>query len=292
MKVVLFAMTSKGYAVLNAFLGSSRGLVAFVVGARDSAIDDDYYEQIEKTCSEHNIPFFARGNHPEISSEHAVLAISWRWIINSVGVPIIVFHDSILPRCRGFNPLVTSLVNGDERIGVTALYATSEYDKGDIIGQSTSAITYPITIARAIETIHGNYSELARLISSSLEKRVLPPSVPQSDADATYSLWRDDSDYLVDWSKSSKEIRRHVDAVGSPYMGASSFMNGELVKILRVSEVLDVVIENRTPGKIIFLEEGLPVVVCGEGLLMIEELVSADTRKSLLPVKKFRTRFS
>jgi len=292
MKVVLFAMTSKGYAVLNAFLESSRGLVAFVVGARDSAIDDDCYEQIEMTCFEHNIPFFARDNHPEIASEHAVLAISWRWIINSVGAPVIVFHDSILPRCRGFNPLVTSLVNGDERIGVTALYATSEYDKGDVIGQSTSPITYPITISRAIEIIQENYAELARSLASFLEKGALPPGVPQSEAHATYSLWRDDSDYHIDWSRSSKEIRRHVDAVGFPYMGASSFMNGELVKILRVSEVLDVVIENRTPGKIIFLVEGLPVVVCGEGLLMIEELVSADTRKSLLPVKKFRTRFS
>ena len=115
MKVVLFAMTSKGYAVLNAFLESSRGLVAFVVGARDSAIDDDYYEQIQNICSEHEIPFYSRGNHPKITSEHAVLAVSWRWIIDSVGAPIIVFHDSILPRCRGFNPLVTSLLNGDRK---------------------------------------------------------------------------------------------------------------------------------------------------------------------------------
>ena len=292
MKVVLFAMTSKGYAVLNAFLESSRGLVTFVVGARDSAIDDDYYEQIQNICSEHEIPFYSRGNHPKIISEHAVLAVSWRWIIKSVGAPIIVFHDSILPRCRGFNPLVTSLLNGDKRIGVTALYATSEYDKGDIIGQSTSEIAYPITITSAINIIQENYAELARSLASSLEEGSLPPGVPQSEEDATYSLWRDDSDYHIDWTKSSREIRRHVDAVGSPYMCASSFMNGEHVKILRASEVPDVVIENRAPGKIIFLLEGLPVVVCGEGLLMIEELVSADSRKSLLPIKKFRTRFS
>lgn len=285
-------MTSKGYAVLNAFLESSRGLVAFVVGARDSAIDDDYYEQIQNICSEHEIPFYARGNHPKISSEHAVLAISWRWIIDSVGAPIIVFHDSILPRCRGFNPLVTSLLNGDEKIGVTALYASSEYDKGDIIAQSTSEIAYPITISSAIEIIQQNYAELARSLASSLEKGALPPGVPQSEGDATYSLWRDDSDYRIDWTKSSQKIRRHVDSVGSPYMCASSFMNGEHVKILRVSEVPDVAIENRAPGKIIFLLGGLPVVVCGEGLLMIEELVSADSRKSLLPIKKFRTRFT
>ena len=67
MQVVLFAITSKGYAFLNAFLESSRGLVAFVVGARDSAIDADCYERIHNVCSECEILFYNRGSHPLIS---------------------------------------------------------------------------------------------------------------------------------------------------------------------------------------------------------------------------------
>ena len=292
MKVALFAMTSKGYEVLRVFLKSSDQLVTFVVGARDSFIDNDYYDAIEKTCSEFGIAFYNRNNHPKISCKNVIVAISWRWIINAKDIPIIVFHDSILPRCRGFNPLVTALLNGDNQIGVTSLYATSEYDKGDIVGQSISKISYPITIAEAIEIIHLNYSELARELACSIEKGVLPAGNPQSDKNATYSLWRDDSDYQIDWSHSSDEIRRHVDAVGSPYLGAITFMDSEPVRILKVREYPDVVIENRKSGKVIFIFDNCPIVVCGKGLLMIEEMVSFDKRKSLLPLKKFRTRFS
>ena len=105
-------------------------------------------------------------------------------------------------------------------------------------------------------------------------------------------MWRDDSDYHIDWSHSSDEIRRHVDAVGSPYLGAITFMNSEPVRILKVKVYPDVVIENRKSGKVIFIVDNCPIVVCGKGLLMIEELVSFDKRQSLLPLQKFRTRFS
>ena len=49
-----------------------------------------------------------------------------------------------MPKYRGFAPLVNSLVNGEKIIGVTALFASEEYDNGDIIMQSSVDITYPI----------------------------------------------------------------------------------------------------------------------------------------------------
>jgi methionyl-tRNA formyltransferase len=60
----------------------------------------------------------------------------------ALDVPLVVFHDSILPQYRGFNPLVSALINGDSRVGVTAM-GTDEFDKGDIIGQRTIAINIP-----------------------------------------------------------------------------------------------------------------------------------------------------
>ena len=54
---------------------------------------------------------------------------------------LIVFHDSVLPKLRGFNPLVTSLINGYEEIGVTVLYGTEDFDRGEIILQKKVNIT-------------------------------------------------------------------------------------------------------------------------------------------------------
>ena len=35
---------------------------------------------------------------------------------------LIVFHDSLLPKYRGFAPLVSQLINGEEYLGVTAIF--------------------------------------------------------------------------------------------------------------------------------------------------------------------------
>jgi methionyl-tRNA formyltransferase len=58
-----------------------------------------------------------------------------------------------------------------------------------------------------------------------------------------------------------------------------------------VQEVEDVVVENRTPGKVIFVQEGLPVVVCGQGLVKILAARWVGSGRSILPLAQFRSRF-
>ena len=57
--------------------------------------------------------------------------------------------------------------------------------------------------------------------------------VPQNEDDATYSIWRNIEDCHIDWNKSAKEIYDFVRAVGSPYPGAFTFLNGEKIYIKR-----------------------------------------------------------
>jgi methionyl-tRNA formyltransferase len=119
-------------------------------------------------------------------------------------------------------------------------------------------------------------------------------AIPQNEVEATYSIWRDNDDYLIDWNKSADEIKRLIDAVGSPYLGARTLTSrGEEVKILKAEIVEDVICELRHVGKVIFINNGLPTVICGEGLLRITEayrLVSA-AEESYLPMKSFRIKF-
>ena len=46
-------------------------------------------------------------------------------------------------------------------------------------------------------------------------------------------------------------------------------------------------------GKVIFVEQGCPIVICGSGLLKITDASFVETNLSsqFLPLKKFRTRF-
>jgi methionyl-tRNA formyltransferase len=289
-KLTVFAMTEKGYAVVSTLISRYPAILDTVVAARDKNMAEDCFDKIADLCRRNGIRFCERAQLKAISTEYA-LAVSWRWMINPGPSRLIVFHDSLLPKYRGFNPLVTALLNGDEEVGVTALFATAEYDRGDIIAQSACRLTYPIRIRDVFHRITANFSSLAVGIGECLTRGEMPVGVPQDDSMATYSLWRDDEDYFIDWARSAKWIRRFVDSVGFPYKGAAAVLDDHVVRILDAEEVEDVVIANRTPGKVIYVRDAKPVVVCGSGLLRINELVADGTGTSLLPLARFRLRF-
>ncbi len=289
-KLTVFAMTEKGYAVVRLLLTRYPGLVASVISSRDKEIAEDFYSEIATLCQSRNVSFHDRADASPIRTKHA-LAVAWRWLIDGRSANLIVFHDSLLPHYRGFNPLVTALINGDTKIGVTALHAATQYDRGDIVAQSSSSISYPIKIKEAIKIVLKNYETLAAEIGESLSRGRELSVRKQNEAEASYSLWRDDEDYFIDWSQSAGDIKRFVDAVGHPYKGAAATVDRQVVRIRDAEALRDVHIANRTAGKVIFHEGDKPVVVCGHGLLRIIDLIDDQTGASLLPLPRFRIRF-
>ena len=116
-------------------------------------------------------------------------------------------------------------------------------------------------------------------------------TTPQNEVEATYSLWRDEEDYQINWFSNSDSINRFIDAVGYPYFGAFSYVQGTKVRILDAEVYTDLTIENRTPGKVIFIRNTHPVVVCGERLLILKNVIYDKSGESFLPLKRLRVRF-
>lgn len=283
----MFLMNEKGHYCLDKYIedfGTKN--VQYVVSSPDQNVEKDYYNEIKELCKKENILFYHRNEAPTINDE-TVIAIGWRWIIN--GKKVIVFHDSLLPKYRGFNPLVTALINGDSKTGVTALLATEQYDEGPIAGFEVLKIEYPAKIQKIIEDIKKLYYVLLKNVVSEISSTGYLELKKQNNDEATYSLWRDEEDYFIDWTKSAAEIKRFVDAVGSPYKGAASMLDGEVVRILDVEVMDDVTIENRSVGKVIFLHKKLPVIVCGTGLLILKKVVNCKNQ-NVLPFNKLRVR--
>jgi methionyl-tRNA formyltransferase len=288
MSLTLFLMTEKGQAVLEGVIASvGPGAVSLVVGARDANVRNDRYEDIRAACRKAGIAFADRVPAPAIATDYA-LAVSWRWMIH--GVPnLIALHDSLLPKYRGFAPLPNALINGEREVGVSALFASDDYDRGDIVCQRRLQIEYPIKIRQAIQSVIPLYVGIASEICSSLASGAQLPRGKQDEAEATYSLWRDDLDYEIDWRWDAARIARFIDAVGYPYLGARTTLNREPVTVHDAVAEPDVRIEDRAVGKVIFVRGGQPVVVCGSGLLRIARMETPEGR-SLLPLKKFRSR--
>ena len=290
--LTLFLMTRRGYALLYDVVERFGPLFEEVIVARDPQLDDDCYDVIVSLCEAYGIRWRDRSAYAGGVPTPYAFAVGWRWMIEDKDAQLVVFHDSLLPRYRGFNPLVSCLINGEREIGVTALLGAARYDAGDVLAQSTSVIDYPIKIADATELIRTNYKTAAMEVLQRIERREQLKGVPQDDAAATYSLWRDEEDYRIPWERSASWIARFVDAVGSPYKGAATLVDGVLARVDDAVALPDVRIENRTPGKVIWMDGVSPVVVCGEGLLRITQLRSDVAAVNMLPLSRFRSRFT
>lgn len=288
--VTLFLMSAKGLASLEALVDAGlSGAVSAVVAARDRNVVEDKYEEIVALCDAAGIARHDRGDAGPVASEYAI-AVSWRWMIDPGESRLVVLHDSPLPRYRGFGPLVSMLVNGEEEIGVTAIFANEEFDRGDVIARRSVSVSYPLKISEAIGLISPLYADLVVWIVSEASAGRPIAAEPQDEADASYSLWRDDLDYDIDWSWPADRIRRFVDAVGHPYLGARSVVDGREARILGCRPAENIKIENRDAGKVIWVRDGKPFIVCGEGLLEITEMTDGDG-VSMLPLRKTRVRF-
>lgn len=292
MKIGLFLMGEKGLRILETLAGSDStylGLVKWVVGADDKNVTDDHYEDIRSLCRKNEIPHYHRKDF-DCSDKPADYAIAagWRWLIRDLDAELIVLHDSLLPRYRGFNPLVTALIEGDTEIGVTAIEARSEFDSGDIYRQKRLNIEYPVTIGKAISDIAELYGEIVLGLFEDIRNTALF-AYPQDQSEISFSLWRDEEDYRIDWTEDATRIVRMVDAVGEPYLGAATCYDGRLIRILNTETLPDLNIVNRTPGKLLRIRNNKPEVVCGTGLIRITEAVDDATREHVV-FNKLRVR--
>lgn len=284
-------MSPKGLSVLQAVIDLGEPVsIKWVVVGEDRNVNEDFSSHIRELALANNIPIIPK--EQEIMPNCDLrLAASWKWLIPiEQEPPLVIMHDSLLPKLRGFNPLVTALIQGDTQIGVSAIIATPEFDKGDVIAQEVISVEYPIKIADAITSLSRCYY----LITLEVLKKLTLGQMfgfKQDETLATYSLWRDHNDYFIDWSNSADSIQRFVNAVGPPYLGARVISDNQILSVGEVEVRTELVIANRTPGKVIQILRGNPLVVCGEGIIEIKEMSFTDSGLNALPWASLRTRF-
>lgn len=300
-KFVLFLVNKKGYYCLASLISAGlKNNIGIVVSYKQINVREDYFLPIKAICESNNIVFLEKMefncNAEELLKRYFItggIAIGWQYLLplewfEGVENKLIVFHDSLLPRYRGFAPTPTAIIKGDKELGVTALYATNEVDQGDIILQKKYEISDTEYMEDIIERQCEIYSEMLKRIILLCENNQLTSS-SQDESKATYSVWRDLNDCAINWNLDSKAIIRLIRAVSFPYMGAYSFIGDKKIYIDRAEEVEDLVFEIRYPGKIWKITADGPIIICGNGMLKIKEARYDDGTKVVF--KKLRNRF-
>jgi methionyl-tRNA formyltransferase len=227
-------------------------------------------------------------SRPDLSSARLALLVGWQFLIKKGIENCIVLHDSLLPRYSGYAPTVTALLAGADRIGVTALKPDEGIDTGPIIAQLSEQIPPNTKVGDALQLIVSLMLRLTEnILRLATEGNI--PSVPQNDAERSYSIWRDRFDYFVDWRMTSEIIANHIRALGPPYDGAKAVLqDGTVIRILEAEVIEDIKFEIRDPGKVWDLNSTDVDVVCGQGMIRIKSLTLEGAAFS---IRKKRTRF-
>ena len=298
---VLFCVaTEKGFSVLQA-VNKSFEMDIHVSTFREVKVANSFDEKIKLFAKKNKLPMYAwkdvrkEGiNWLKKNRIGAIVCVGWRFMIpkdwiNYLSGRVLITHDSLLPKYRGFAPLVSALINGEKETGLKVMLAGSEMDTGDIIYQRKIGISPNCTIDELIKVLlplfdEGIVSSLKKIFSGKIKRK------KQDHSKATYSIWRDEIDLLINWNESASRIERTIRALGNPYMGARTRCDSEEVVVHKSEVVPGIPFEIQQPGKVWKLtHDGKPVVVCGKDMLIITEASIGD--KSLIPMKKLRVRF-
>lgn len=232
------------------------------------------FDTITALCRSHDIPLI-ESKRPDCSGSDPIFFVGWQYLMRDIGQNAVVFHDSLLPRYRGFAPTVNALIRGEPRIGVTAFRPDGGIDSGPVVGQRDAALDYPVRVEKALRIQAGLMAALTSDLLKSHAAGAMAGQM-QNDRDATYSIWRDDEDYRIDWTASAAEIQRLVDAVSFPYAGAITRLGEQALIVDAATACDDLAFELRHPGKVFSLEDGKPMVVCGRGMLRLDVVMTLD----------------
>jgi methionyl-tRNA formyltransferase len=287
-KILLFIATEKGFEVLKKLYKYDKKIIGLVSSFQEEYVKEEFYYKIEEFCNEKQISFKEYNKEFKQNLESILkafniteaVAISWRYFIplkinKLLETKLIIFHDSLLPKYRGFCPTPTAIICGEKEIGISVFFATNEIDKGEIILQKKIKIDTNLYIKDIILKQSKLYSE-AMIELIEMIRRGSIRSELQDETKATYSIWRNPEDCQIDWNLSSFEIYNLIRAVSFPYMGAFTYYEGEKVYILKSEIVKDIKFLKRNPGKIWKIDKKMPIVVCGKGMIKLIKVKDKD----------------
>ncbi len=175
-------------------------------------------------------------------------------------------HASLLPRLRGAAPIQWSIIDGDEKTGVTIQQMDVGLDTGDILAVKEVEIASDETGGSLFDKLAIAGADLIVETLPLIEAGKITP-VPQDESLSTYAKKLSKDMGLIDWNMPAVAIERLIRGC-SPWPSSYSNIGGKSLKIWKA-----VVTDTKaTPGEVSEVTKESITIGCGEGSLVVEEL--------------------
>ncbi len=196
-----------------------------------------------------------------------------QWVLDTPRLGCLNIHASLLPRWRGAAPIHRAIEAGDAQTGITIMQMDAGLDTGDMLLTGVQMIAPDDTTP----SLHDKLAAMGgRLIVEALETLARSGSRlrKQPLEGVTYAHKIDKQEAQIDWQQSAAVIERRVRAF-NPFPGASSVLNGEVIKLQNAHISGAACAREIRAGSILSVrKEGIDVAA-GDGVLSITRLQKA-----------------
>jgi methionyl-tRNA formyltransferase len=179
-------------------------------------------------------------------------------------------HPTLLPRHRGRAPIPWAILTGLARTGVTLFeIVDATADSGALVGQVAVDIAPDETATTLFARLADAHVDLVREFVPQLLSRSAPRT-PQDPSRASSWPRRVPADGIIDWETRAPYLYDWVRAQTRPYPGAFTYLGEDKVIVWGARPVE--LAAGAPAGTIVDLSADGPVVACGEGALLLEEI--------------------
>ena len=198
--------------------------------------------------------------------------------LNGPGYGCLNIHPSLLPRWRGAAPVQRAILGGDTVTGVTVFRLVEEMDAGPILAR----VEIPLPIDANTEDLYQSLALAGSQIAIQSVQSIIEGNCQFSEQNsefATYAAKLDKAEAQISWSVGCLLIHNTVRAFASSF-GAFVTVLGKRLKVWRTVPVNDFGVNaGGTPGTILFLTDGDPVIACADGAVRLMEVQNEGKRR-------------
>ena len=193
-------------------------------------------------------------------------------ILNMPKYGCVNIHASLLPKYRGAAPIQWSILDGEEKTGVTIQQMAKGLDTGDILIQDEIEISNTDTGESLFDKLMYLGADLLVKLLPMIENNEVIP-VPQDEEKSTYASKITKEMGCMDFSWSAEKLERYVRGLNS-WPSAYTTFNGKIMKIwgAEVEASDDEQYGNYDNGVIVGVNKECFKIKCAEGILVVKDL--------------------
>lgn len=283
-RVLFLGSKTLGLRCLSQIHQSNAGVLVGVITIDDREDVRTCFNGFQSFCEDNRVDLFVASDrrHSEeliakLQPDICLLA-GWYWIVGektlrSVPKGCLGIHFSLLPKYRGWSPLVWAMLRGESETGLSLFTMTKDVDAGTLWEQIRVPIHFVDDVGSVLKRLEDAAVDVMKQkFRGILEGSVVPWQQPLGEL--SYCARRLPDDGLIDWSQSSLQLYDFVRAQSMPYPGAFTFLGDAKVTIWKARPT-------NTPffgavGQVVQTKADGICAVCGDQRPLVLELVQIE----------------